>query len=159
LIGRTCKRSNALSEAGTNGRGLDLVHATSTLLDRVRKAAHRCRRHDDSTLPRFDPPPGSVPVGGGRQLKIYPGDASGEAPPVPIPNTEVKLSSAEDTRGATPWENRSSPGYFIFLQPRGPSTAGLLLCSERGSCLPVARARGRSPFGGRRRGRRASLSR
>jgi LysM domain len=47
-------------------------------------------------------------------LKIYPGDASGEAPPVPIPNTEVKLSSAEDTRGATSWENRSSPGYFTF---------------------------------------------
>ena len=48
--------------------------------------------------------------GGSRQLKIYPGDASGEEPPVPIPNTEVKLSSAEDTWGATPWEDRSSPG-------------------------------------------------
>ena len=50
-------------------------------------------------------------------MKIYPGDASGEAPPVPIPNTEVKLSSAEDTRGATSWENRSSPGYFISAPP------------------------------------------
>ena len=50
-------------------------------------------------------------------MKIYPGDASGEAPPVPIPNTEVKLSSAEDTRGATSWENRSSPGYFIRVGP------------------------------------------
>ena len=39
-----------------------------------------------------------------------PGDPSGEATPVPIPNTEVKLSSAEDTWGATPWEDRSSPG-------------------------------------------------
>ena len=29
----------------------------------------------------------------------YPGDASGEVTPVPIPNTEVKLSSAEDTGG------------------------------------------------------------
>ena len=48
----------------------------------------------------------------------YPGDASGEAPPVPIPNTEVKLFSAEDTRGATPWENRSSPGYS-FVSPVG----------------------------------------
>jgi LysM repeat protein len=47
-------------------------------------------------------------------LKTCPGDASGEAPPVPIPNTEVKLSSAEDTRGATSWENRSSPGYFTL---------------------------------------------
>lgn len=50
-------------------------------------------------------------------MKIYPGDASGEAPPVPIPNTEVKLSSAEDTRGATSWENRSSPGYFMRAGP------------------------------------------
>jgi LysM repeat protein len=57
-------------------------------------------------------------------LKIYPGDASGEAPPVPIPNTEVKLSSAEDTRGATSWENRSSPGYFTFLQAPPVRRAG-----------------------------------
>ncbi len=46
-------------------------------------------------------------------MKICPGDASEEVPPVPIPNTEVKLFSAEDTWGATSWENRSSPGYFI----------------------------------------------
>ena len=39
-----------------------------------------------------------------------PGDSSGEAIPVPIPNTEVKLSSAEDTQGVAPRENRSSPG-------------------------------------------------
>src|SRR5215212_11894616 len=39
-----------------------------------------------------------------------PGDSSGEATPVPIPNTEVKLSSAEDTQGVAPRENRSSPG-------------------------------------------------
>ena len=43
-----------------------------------------------------------------------PGDSSGEAIPVPISNTEVKLSSAEDTQGAAPRENRSSPGSFAF---------------------------------------------
>ena len=40
-----------------------------------------------------------------------PGDSSGEAIPVPIPNTEVKLSSAEDTERAAFRENRSSPGF------------------------------------------------
>jgi hypothetical protein len=41
-----------------------------------------------------------------------PGDSSGEATPVPIPNTAVKLSSAEDTERAAFRENRSSPGFF-----------------------------------------------
>ena len=42
----------------------------------------------------------------------------GEVPPVPIPNTEVKLTCAEDTWLETAWENRCSPtqikkpGYF-----------------------------------------------
>ena len=31
---------------------------------------------------------------------------NGEGPPVPIPNTEVKLTRAEDTRLETAWENR-----------------------------------------------------
>ena len=47
---------------------------------------------------------------------MNPGDSSGEATPVPIPNTEVKLSSAEDTERAAFRENRSSPG---FLRSRG----------------------------------------
>ena len=37
------------------------------------------------------------------------GVESAEGPPVPIPNTEVKLSSAEDTWLATAWENRETP--------------------------------------------------
>ena len=45
-----------------------------------------------------------------------PGDSSGEAIPVPIPNTEVKLSSAEDTERAAFRENRSSPGFLRFLR-------------------------------------------
>ena len=32
-----------------------------------------------------------------------------EGPPVPIPNTEVKLTSAENTCLATDWEDRSMP--------------------------------------------------
>ena len=50
-----------------------------------------------------------------------PGDSSGEATPVPIPNTEVKLSSAEDTQGAAPRENRSLPGSFALLRLEGSS--------------------------------------
>ena len=34
---------------------------------------------------------------------------NGEGPPVPIPNTEVKLTSADDTCLATSRENRSMP--------------------------------------------------
>ena len=38
----------------------------------------------------------------------------GEGPPVPIPNTEVKLTGAEDTWLATAWDNRKMP-TLIFL--------------------------------------------
>ena len=34
-----------------------------------------------------------------------------EVPPVPIPNTEVKLIRVEDTWLATAWENRSMPAF------------------------------------------------
>ena len=43
------------------------------------------------------------------------GDNNGEVTPVPIPNTEVKLSGAEDTWLVTAWENRTLPDFFIFL--------------------------------------------
>src|SRR4051794_11211432 len=46
-----------------------------------------------------------------------PGDSGGEATPVPIPNTEVKLSSAEDTERAAFRENRSSPGLLLLRAP------------------------------------------
>ena len=36
----------------------------------------------------------------------------GEDPPVPIPNTEVKLISADDTWLATARENRYSPTQY-----------------------------------------------
>ena len=40
-----------------------------------------------------------------------PGGHSGEVIPVPIPNTEVKLSHADDT--AEKWESRKLPGFFF----------------------------------------------
>ena len=35
-------------------------------------------------------------------------------PPVPIPNTEVKRLSADDTAPARMWENRSLPEGLLF---------------------------------------------
>ena len=61
-----------------------------------------------------------------RQIRVYsaitkliiklPGGSSEAAPPVPIPNTEVKRLSADDTALAKVWENRSLPGGFSFTQ-------------------------------------------
>ena len=49
-----------------------------------------------------------------RQQYVSPGGKSVAAPPVPIPNTEVKRHSAHDTAPAKVWENRSLPGdYFL----------------------------------------------
>ena len=43
-----------------------------------------------------------------------PGGHSGEVIPVPIPNTEVKLSYADDT--AFWWESRKLPGFFHLFK-------------------------------------------
>lgn len=37
-------------------------------------------------------------------------------PPVPMPNTEVKLSSAENTWVETPWENRKVLALFYYIK-------------------------------------------
>ncbi len=47
--------------------------------------------------------------------KFY-GGHSKEDPPVPIPNTEVKLFSADGTARATVWESRSSP--YLYTNPQ-----------------------------------------
>ena len=51
------------------------------------------------------------------------GDHSKEGTPVPIPNTEVKLFSSNDTLGAAPRENRTSPFHLltqaVFCCPDG----------------------------------------
>ena len=39
---------------------------------------------------------------------------NGEGPPVPIPNTEVKLTSADDTCLETDRENRSTPTQTVW---------------------------------------------
>ena len=40
-----------------------------------------------------------------------PGGITGGATPVPIPNTEVKPSKADDTAAVRQWESRTLPGY------------------------------------------------
>lgn len=47
---------------------------------------------------------------------FFPGGYSGEVIPVPIPNTEVKLSRADGTAGETLWESRSLPGFFLMAR-------------------------------------------
>ena len=42
----------------------------------------------------------------------YSGGYGGEVPPVPIPNTEVKLSCADGTAWVTVWESRELPGFL-----------------------------------------------
>ena len=44
------------------------------------------------------------------------GDCSGGETPVPIPNTVVKPSSADDTAWETVWESRSLPGFLSPLK-------------------------------------------
>ena len=58
-----------------------------------------------------------------------PGDHAGGATPVPIPNTEVKPSRADDTAAARLWESRALPGSFEAHGSMNP-WALLLLCSR-----------------------------
>ena len=53
-----------------------------------------------------------------------------EGPPVPIPNTEVKLCSAEDTRLATARENRS-------MLTQVPKRFGTEVCATNAEGPPV----------------------
>ena len=76
-----------------------------------------------------------------------PGDSSGEATPVPIPNTEVKLSSAEDTERAAFRENRSSPGLLHLRR----SLSAVALSS---ACMTVTGDPARQPAPPTRRLRR-----
>ena len=51
------------------------------------------------------------PLWATKEKKIV-GVYSDEGPPVPIPNTAVKLISAENTWGAAPWEDRATPTFL-----------------------------------------------
>ena len=52
---------------------------------------------------------GSSPVGGAKNSLQLIGVDDAEGPPVPIPNTEVKLNGAEDSALAMRCENREMP--------------------------------------------------
>ena len=45
----------------------------------------------------------------GQDINLIVGAFNGEGPPVPIPNTEVKLTCADNTCLETDWEDRSVP--------------------------------------------------
>jgi hypothetical protein len=46
-----------------------------------------------------------------QDLFSIPGGLAGGATPVPIPNTEVKPSKADDTAAERQWESRTLPGF------------------------------------------------
>ena len=52
----------------------------------------------------------------------FAGDCSEGVTPVPIPNTEVKAFSADDTAPEAVWESRSSPALYIYK--KGLSSQG-----------------------------------
>ena len=90
-----------------------------------------------------------------------PGDSGGEATPVPIPNTEVKLSSAEDTERAAFRENRSSPGFLRFQRihlveaeagaSRPPAVERLFQTHRHNRSFPAVPWRNAASTGARRR--------
>ena len=50
-----------------------------------------------------------------KSIQKISGDNNEEEIPVPMPNTEVKLLSAEDTYELPCWENRKSPDLYSSL--------------------------------------------
>ena len=70
------------------------------------------------------------------------GGLSDGVPPVPIPNTVVKAVCADDTWGATSWENRSPPEYldelraFSLIAERPQLSFGLPAAPLSGPSLP-----------------------
>ncbi len=64
------------------------------------------------------------------------GGQSEAVPPVPIPNTEVKRFSADDTKEGTPWENMPLPEGFLFYHqiPAFNSCKSLFICFDLTLC-------------------------
>ena len=52
-------------------------------------------------------------------IRKFSGDNYEEEIPVPIPNTEVKLLSAENTCGIPCWEDRKSPDFKFLVSSVG----------------------------------------
>ena len=59
------------------------------------------------------------------------GDDGEEATPVPIPNTEVKLFSADGSWDASPCESRTLPGYFLYWRISSAGRASALQAEGR----------------------------
>ena len=74
---------------------------------------------------------------------------NGEGPPVPIPNTEVKLTSAENTCLATDREDRSMPTQTVWRKSNRLTYASLAQPVEHAAVN--RRAVGSNPTGGARR--------
>ena len=64
---------------------------------------------------------------------ILVGGNGAEDTPVPIPNTAVKLCSADGTAGETRWESTSPPTFLHHTPPSAPSLSGA-------SCIPPHRS-------------------
>src|ERR1035441_7119280 len=66
-------------------------------------------------FPTFSPSIFSPKGPGAFGCRQFLGDPSEEDPPVPIPNTAVKLLSPDGTARASVWERRTSPGLIQSL--------------------------------------------
>ena len=66
----------------------------------------------------------------GRDQDLFniPGGLAGGVTPVPIPNTEVKPSKADDTAAARQWESRTLPG---FKRPADRKVSGLFILKRK----------------------------
>ena len=63
------------------------------------------------------------------------GDDSKEDPPVPIPNTEVKLFRVDDTWRATAWESRTLPEFEGETVPDGSQAQVFLFRRRKGKMI------------------------
>ena len=81
---------------------------------------------------------------------------NGEGPPVPIPNTEVKLISADDTCLATGRENRSMPTQRLWQHVKAFEYASLAQQVEHAAVN--RRVVGSNPTGGATNGIAATIS-
>ena len=68
-----------------------------------------------------------------RTAKPVSGGYGEEDTPVPIPNTEVKLLSADGTALATGWESRSPPGFNLT-----PLNEGFFIWGYEGFSVQVS---------------------
>ena len=68
------------------------------------------------------------------------GDHAGGVPPVPISNTEVKTSRADNTWGASPWESRSSPGNKQNAISNEVAFLCFVILNDRGTGIPPVRS-------------------